>query len=131
MMKRLFYPAIFTKEGSLYWVRFPDLDGCFTQGETIEEAYENAQEAVGLWMDNGNGEFNPPQASDLSEIHVSENESIVLIEFDPVDYLKRTGSQSVKKTLTIPAWLNTLGEQNNINFSKLLQNALKDKLNVS
>ena len=130
-MKRFFYPAIFTKEDSAYWVRFPDLDGCFTQGDTIDEAYENAVEAVGLWMDNGSGEFDPPPVSDASEFELTDNESVILIEFDPVDYLKRTGSHSVKKTLTIPAWLNTLGEQNNINFSNLLQNALKDKLNVS
>ena len=130
-MKKIFYPAVFTKEDNGYWVKFPDLPGCFTEGDSISEAYEMAQEAMGLWLETENRTFNYPEASDITGIRTAENEQIVLVEFDPIEYLKRTSSKSVKKTLTIPEWLNTLAEEQNVNFSQLLQNALKENLHVS
>ena len=129
-MSKLFYPAIFTKEENSFWVRFPDLDGCFSEGETLEEAYEAAQEALGMYLQNENG-FSCPVPCSAESLTTAKNETIVLVEFDPVAYLKRNGSKSVKKTLTIPEWLNILAEEKNINFSQVLQNALKEKLNVS
>lgn len=130
-MKKIFYPAVFTKEENGYWVKFPDLPGCFTEGDSISEAYEMAQEAMGLWLETENRTFNYPEASDITGIRTAENEQIVLVEFDPIEYLKRTSSKSVKKTLTIPEWLNTLAEEQNVNFSQVLQNALKENLHVS
>ena len=130
-MKKIFYPAVFTKEDNGYWVKFPDLPGCFTEGDSISEAYEMAQEAMGLWLETENRTFNYPEASDITGIRTAENEQIVLVEFDPIEYLKHTSSKSVKKTLTIPEWLNTLAEEQNVNFSQVLQNALKENLHVS
>ena len=130
-MKKIFYPAVFTKEENGYWVKFPDLPGCFTEGDSISEAYEMAQEAMGLWLQSESNGFNYPEASDITGIRTAENEQIVLVEFDPIEYLKRTSSKSVKKTLTIPEWLNTLAEEQNVNFSQVLQNALKENLHVS
>ncbi|MGN0449992.1 MAG: type II toxin-antitoxin system HicB family antitoxin [Ruminococcus sp.] len=130
-MKKIFYPAVFTKEDNGYWVKFPDLPGCFTEGDSISEAYEMAQEAMGLWLQSESNGFNYPEASDITGIRTAENEQIVLVEFDPIEYLKRTSSKSVKKTLTIPEWLNTLAEEQNVNFSQVLQNALKENLHVS
>ena len=130
-MKKIFYPAVLTKEDNGYWVKFPDLPGCFTEGDSISEAYEMAQEAMGLWLETENRTFNYPEASDITGIRTAENEQIVLVEFDPIEYLKRTSSKSVKKTLTIPEWLNTLAEEQNVNFSQVLQNALKENLHVS
>ena len=130
-MKKIFYPAVFTKEDNGYWVKFPDLPGCFTEGDSISEAYEMAQEAMGLWLQSERNGFNYPEASDITGIRTAENEQIVLVEFDPIEYLKRTSSKSVKKTLTIPEWLNTLAEEQNVNFSQVLQNALKENLHVS
>ena len=130
-MKKIFYPAVFTKEDNGYWVKFPDLPGCFTEGDSISEAYEMAQEAMGLWLQSESNGFNYPEASDITGMRTAENEQIVLVEFDPIEYLKRTSSKSVKKTLTIPEWLNTLAEEQNVNFSQVLQNALKENLHVS
>ena len=97
----------------------------------MAEAYEMAQEAMGLYMENNSGEFDFPEPSDIKTIIPKENEYPILVEFDPVEYLKRKSTKSVKKTLTIPEWLNVLAEKNNINFSQILQNALKEQLNVS
>ena len=66
----------------------------------------------------------------LSELNTFINNSDRFVEFDVVEYLKNTSDKAVKKTLTIPSWLNSLAEQNNVNFSNILQNALKEYLNV-
>ena len=129
-MSKHFYPAVFTKEETGYSVRFPDLEGCFTEGDTIEEAYDMAAEAMGLYLKQSEGVFSFPKAQDVNNIKTSANETVVLIEFDELEYMKKHNSRAVKKTLSIPQWLNTLAEQNNVNFSQVLQNALKEHLHV-
>ena len=71
-----------------------------------------------------------PTPTDIKDIKLEDNQSIVLIEVYMPIIREAINNQSVKKTLTIPRWLNNLAEKNNINFSQLLQSALKDILNV-
>ena len=89
-----------------------------------------AAEAMGLYLKQSEGVFSFPKAQDVNNIKISANETVVLIEFDELEYMKKHNSRAVKKTLSIPQWLNTLAEQNNVNFSQVLQNALKQQLNV-
>ena len=126
MLKKLFYPAVFTPEDDGgYSVAFPDLDGCFTQGETIEDAYKMAFDALGLAIDFLESEKRTiPSPSTPNEIKLNENEFVVIIEFDMLEYQKKHNSKSVKKTLTIPQWLNEEAMAININFSQVLQEAL-------
>lgn len=126
-MPKHFYPAIFTEESNGYSVSFPDLDGCFTEGDTLEEAYQMAFDAIGLYADN-NGVFSFPAASNPKEISVQPNEFVVLIEFDEEEYRKRHSNKLVKKTLTIPEWVNLAAEQRGINFSATLTKALIEKI---
>lgn len=129
-MKRHFFPSIFTKEEIGYSVRFPNLEGVFSEGDTIDEAYEMSIDAIGLYLFAGNSFIRPPKLSELSDIKCGDNESLVLIEFDEINYLKRHTNQSVKKTLSIPSWLNEMALQKNINFSQVLQDGLKNQLNI-
>ena len=116
------FPAIFTYDGKYYNVDFIDLIGCSTFGNSIQEAYKMAQEAMGLFLDNL---INFPKPTlKISEIKLKEN------QFDMEDYRKKFNNKSIKKTLTIPAWLNYLAEKENINFSQILQEAIKEKLNI-
>lgn len=131
MNKTYYYPAIFRKEDVGFSVSFPDLPGCYTEGDTIEEAYKMSASAIGLYAQNEEGGFDFPKASAPDDITLGNDEFLVLIEFDLVEYLKNTGDKAVKKTLTIPSWLNELAEQNNVNFSNVLQNALLEYLNVN
>ena len=126
MLKKLFYPAVFTPEDDGgYSVAFPDLDGCFTQGETIEDAYKMAFDALGLAIDFLESEKRTiPSPSTPNEIKLNENEFVVIIEFDMLEYQKKHNSKSVKKTLTIPQWRNEEAMAKNINFSQVLQEAL-------
>ncbi len=130
-MKKCFYPAIFHEEDGSYWVEFPGLDGCFSQGETFEEAYEMATEALGLHLEVEENMFEYPKAGIVDNSALDEHSCIVMVEFDEVEYLKRNGKQSVKKTLTIPEWLNVAAERENINFSQTLQNALLEQLQIA
>ena len=125
------YPSIFSFDDDGISVEFPNLEGCFTCGDTTQEAITNAKEAMGLHL-FGMEEDNEiiPAPTDIKDIKIKDNQSIVLIEVYMPIIREAINNQSVKKTLTIPRWLNNLAEKNNINFSQLLQSALKDILNV-
>lgn len=119
------YPAIFHKEDGSYWVEFPDLDGCHTYGSSINETMQAAQEALAAYILAllGQGkELNAP--SDISSIHFSDGFSS-LVSCDVNQY---QNAKAVKKTLTIPSWLNDRAMERGINFSQALQEALLYKL---
>ena len=122
------FPAIFTYDGKYYNVDFIDLIGCSTFGNSIQEAYKMAQESMGLFLDNLTN-FPKPTLK-ISEIKLKENQFVSFVSIDMEDYRKKFNNKSIKKTLTIPAWLNYLAEKENINFSQILQEAIKEKLNI-
>lgn len=129
-MNRLFYPALFHKaEEGGFWISFPDIPECLTEGDNMEEAYNMAIDALGLClsdMEKNNIPF--PAPSPVDKITVDADAVLVVIEFDMLAYKKRTSSRAVKKTLTIPEWLNEQAIQLNINFSQILQDALMEKV---
>lgn len=129
-MKKLFYPAVFHKaEEGGFWISFPDIPECLTQGEDMTEAYEMAADALGLALTSREEERQPiPAASDPSEIEPEPNSFLVVVEFDMLAYKKRTNSRAVKKTLSIPEWLNEEACAMGVNFSQVLQEALIAKL---
>lgn len=122
------FPAIFTFDGNYYNVDFIDLKGCSTFGSSIQEAYSMAQDAMGLFLDSFTNFPNP--TLDFSNIPLKSNQFISFISIDMEDYRRKFNNKAIKKTLSIPAWLNYLSEKNNINFSQVLQEALKEKLNI-
>lgn len=131
-MNKLFYPAIFHKaEEGGYWVTFPDIPECMTQGDDMTNAYEMAVEALGLAITSREEEKETiPSASEPFSIEVDENEFCVVIEFDLLAYKKRTNTKAVKKTLSIPAWLNEEATALGVNFSQVLQEALMKKIDA-
>lgn len=131
-MTKLFYPAIFhIAEEDGYWITFPDFPGCVTQGDDMSEAYEMAMDALGLELSELiENKMELPSPSEPQTI-AAEDGVLVVVEFDYQAYQKRTSSKSIKKTLTIPEWLNEAAEKENINFSQLLQKALKEQLNIN
>lgn len=123
---KLIYPAIFHKEDNAYWVEFPDLDGCQSFGDTLEETLDNAKEALAAYcvtlFEQGK-KLNP--ACDIQSIHAEKNSFVSLVEANLTEK-----SKAVKKTLTIPSWLNDKAIQSNINFSQTLQDALMKQMNL-
>ena len=126
---KLVYPAVFTpcreKEG--YTVEVPDLPGCVTEGKDLVDAIEMGVDAASGWvlgeLEEGN---NIPAPSLRKEnIKLEDPESFVsMLVLDMDAYAEKYGDKTVRKNITIPAWLNTYGEKNNINFSRVLQDAL-------
>lgn len=129
-MNKLFYPAIFhyAEEGG-YWISFPDLPECLTEGDSMEQAYEMAVEALGLALTSRETEKQPiPTPSEPNTLSVDKDGFLVVIEFNMADYKKRNNSRAVKKTLSIPEWLNEEALSLDINFSQTLQEALIQKI---
>lgn len=132
------YPACFYKEkDGAYSVIFPDLNHLATFGDNLQDAMEMAVDCLAgyIYSAKQNGEKLPePSApSDIdvnSEYDEYESAFVNLVSVDVDEYAKKHFEKSVKKTLTIPAWLNDLAIKNNVNFSQTLQNALKKQLNV-
>jgi len=129
-MKRVVsYPAIFHYENNGYWVEVPDVDGFVTQGNTIEEAFLMARDALGLCLEDLE---KYPEASDIATMIQYKNadkDFITMVMVDMVDY-HNSKARSVKKTLTLPAWINELALKSNINFSETLKEALLEKLGL-
>ena len=125
-MQKLFYPAVFHEaEEDGFWVTFPDLPECITEGDDMAQAYEMATDALGLCLEDRlteNG--NIPAPSVPGSISVEGGAFLVIIEFDQLEYKKKHSKKAVKKTLTIPEWLNEEAMARNINFSQTLQEAL-------
>lgn len=128
MVEKFFYPCVITEEEGIYYINFPDFKACFTDGETMEEALDNAKAvltAVLIEMTKYNEELPKP-----SRPKADESNWVVVIDVVKNYVLSKVNNQSVKKTLTIPKWLNDLALEQNINFSQVLQEALKDKLQI-
>ena len=132
---KLVYPAIFTPciEKTGYTVEVPDLPGCVTEGKDLVNAIEMGTDAASGWILSELEEGNDIPAPSLrkDDIKLEEPESFVsMIVLDMDAYAEKYGEKTVRKNITIPAWLNTYGEKNNINFSRVLQDALLKRASV-
>lgn len=133
------YPACFFKEEEGYSVVFPDLDFLATCGDTFNDAFSMATECLAgyLYRLQIEGDV-APEPSMPEQINIeglkkeleidTENYFVNMVGVDVSEYARVHFEKSVKKTLTIPAWLNSAAIEKNINFSQVLQEALKQKL---
>lgn len=129
------YPAIFeadSQEGG-YTITFPDLPGCITEGDSLTEAMKNAREALelhlyGLEVD---GEILPEPTLPHKVKLENDNQFINLITAYMKLFRAEMANKTVKKTVTMPKWLNELAEKEKVNFSRILQKGLKERLGIS
>ncbi len=124
------FAAVFTAEqDGGYSVRFPQLDGCYTQGDSFEEARREAVDAMSLHLYGmeQDGEAIPEA---VLTANVENGELVVPITAWMTPFRDQMENKAVKKTLTIPAWLNDAAERRNVNYSQILQSALKDYLGI-
>ena len=133
------YPAIFYKEDDGYSVVFPDLNYLATDGNTLEEAMKMAIECLAGYLYTAKlesegipkpsliEEVDPIKIAEELETNVGEY-FVNLVSVDVDEYAKKHFNKSVKKTLSIPEWLNKEAIAKGINFSQVLQEALIVKL---
>lgn len=122
---RFIYPAIIHDDTDGLWIEFPDLEYTSSTGDTLTELLQNARDAMELFilgtLEDGEILATP---SAIRDFPITDSTYPTLVECD-VDLAKNT--KSVKKTLTIPAWLNERALAKNLNFSQILQEALIEK----
>lgn len=131
---KLIYPACFypCENSNGYTVIIPDLKGCVTEGNNLIEAIEMAIDAASGWILTSleDGET-IPKSSNYKDIKLEyDNGFVNLITLDMDAYTEKYGNNSVRKNLTIPSWLNTIAEKSNVNFSRILQDALIKELDI-
>lgn len=122
------YPVIFEKDGKQISVSVPDLPGCFTCADTIPQAVEMAADALAMMLahyEDNKQAFSPP--SPIESIK-AKNGFVSYVLADTDAWRKQFSEKAVKKTVTIPAWLNYKAEAAGINFSQTLQQGLKKAL---
>lgn len=129
MKARVVYPIIISKENDGYFVSIPDFESA-TQGESIADAIMMARDAIGLMgidmQDDGN-ELPTPYSK---EYEMNEGDILTLVDVDLAEYRKRVDNRAVKKNCTIPYWLSVEAEKAGINYSRILQEALKTALGL-
>ena len=129
-MAKYIFPAIFEKEeGYGYNVRFPDVEGCFTCGQSLIEAFEMANDALALMLfDKEETDSIIPEPTPIEEIETAAGEFTSYVSCDTKVYRRSHRTKAIKKTLSIPEWMNDEAIAARLNFSKILQEAIAEKL---
>lgn len=129
-MAKYAYPAIFTpEEDGTYSINFPDLEGCYTCGDSLEDGIEMAEDALALVLYGYETDSRTiPAPSAPASLPISGNEFVNYIACDTMEYRKMYSNKAIKKTLTIPEWLNESASAMGLNFSQVLQEALLQKI---
>lgn len=130
--EKYIFPAIvkFNKEDNVYYINFPNFKNGFTFSSSENEILKDSKEVLEIvlsdYFENNLQIPEPIKIDDIKEI----NSAIILVEVWTPLIMDKLMNQSVKKTLTIPKWLNDVAVENNVNFSKVLQAAIKDYLGI-
>lgn len=123
----LVYPVILHPEDQGYSVEIPDIDnGTWTQGDNMKDALLMAQDAIGIMLDD---KSEHPEPTDLENIETKANDIKTVVYIDMEEY-RRNNPKTVRKNVTVPEYLVVLGKKKNINFSAVLTEALKNKLEL-
>ena len=132
-MRKYSYPAVFTpEENSAYSINFPDFESCYTCGDTLADGIMMAEDVLAFTLYDYEKENRPvPVPSEPSQIALAAGEFVNYIACDTLAYRKMHSNKAVKKTLSIPEWLNEAAEKADINFSRVLQDALMKQLNLN
>ena len=125
------FPAFFESNEDGITIYFPDLPGCLPCADTMEEAFHNAKEALQLHLYGMEEDGEAiPEPSKLQTLHTEPNQIVTLIDVWMPAFRAKMLNKATNKTVTIPRWLDMLAKKNNVNYSQLLQAALKQYLGL-
>lgn len=128
------YTATFVpnEDGSKYYCKVPDLPGCITTGNDIDDAIEMITDAASGWLIVAEDEGNEiPSATPQYELVIPENAVCTIIRIDTLAYRAATDTRAVRKNVSLPAWMAALAEKRGVNCSQVLQDGLMQLLNAS
>ena len=125
---RYVYPAVFTpEENGQFSVNFPDLESCYTCGDDLVDALYMAEDVLAMTLVSYENNSTPiPTPSKKLSLEDGEFQNFIVCDTD--SYRKQNMNRAIKKTLTIPEWLNEKALAQGINFSQVLQEALLEKV---
>ena len=127
---KIAYPVMISKGKKFLIASVPDCD-IDTQGENLVDAIEMARDAISIWcVGEQDAGRQLPAPSELSTIKCNPGDTLTLVDVDIDVYRRKLNTRTIRKNLTVPSWLNEQAEQAGINFSGVLQEALKQKLGV-
>ena len=129
---KIVYPALLSQsESGKYFVRVPDVPDCVTSGKTIQEALDNIRDALAgclCVLEDVNEPL--PVPSDPIALRDAQA-TVALVDVDLVEYRKETDTKAVRKNVSMPAWLSYMADKRGVNYSQLLQDALKKELQLA
>lgn len=126
------YPVILTPDGDGVLAYFPDIDGTHTDGSSIEEALVNAEDVLALMlmtMEDEQMDIKPP--TPIAKLKIPANAITALVRADTLAYRRKVDTRAVRKSVSVPAWMDALAKEHNLNLSQLLQNAISKELNIA
>ncbi len=126
------YPAFFYFDPDGISIEFPDLPGCLPCAHSEDEAFQNAREALGLHLYGMEQDGDKiPAPTPIHQLHPEDGAVVVMVDVFMPAVRDRLNNRVVKKTLTLPAWLNAEAEAAQVNFSQVLQDGLKSYLHAT
>lgn len=131
VMAKYIYPAVFTPEENGYFINFPDFESCYTQGKDLADGISMAEDVLALMLTHFEDERRAiPDVSHINDLVLENNSFATYVSCDTTTYRRLMNNAAVKKTLSIPSWLNDSATAAGLNFSQVLQDALKQQLNI-
>lgn len=126
---RYVFPAVFEPEEGGFTVSVPDVEGCFTEGETLADAMFMAQDALAMMLVYyEDHDRTIPVATPIEKVKAPKSSFVSLVLADTDQWRRTFDNKAVKKTLSIPSWLNAKATKAGVNFSQVLQEALISRL---
>lgn len=124
---KYFYTATFipNEDGTKYFCRVPDLPGCITTGNSLDDAIEMITDAANGWLVVAEDEGNEiPEPTPQGNLDIPDNAICSIIRIDTLSYRAKTDTRAVRKNVSLPAWMAKLAEKRGINCSQVLQDGL-------
>lgn len=129
-MEKWLYPCVITEEDGVFYTQIVGVEEAFTDGKTITEAIQNTKDMLaGLFTSYAKHDRKIPQPAH-SDLSLKPGEKLVFIDLWMTPIIDKARQQAVKKTLSVPKWLNDAAEKEGVNFSGVLQAALKETLGI-
>lgn len=125
------YTAVFSKDGDKFFASVPDLPGCVSSGNTIQEAIEEITDAASSWLVAAEDHGDPiAKATTQSELEHEYDDILSLIQVDTIAYRALTDTKAVRKNVSLPQWMVVLADKRGINCSQVLQAGLLQQFNA-
>lgn len=119
-----------TEDGTEFYACVPDLPGCTTTGDTLDEAVDEITDAMSVWLVSAEENRLPiPKPTPQSKLVRASDSVCTLVRADTIAYRAKTDTRAVRKNVSLPAWMAAMADQRGINCSQVLQESLLTRLN--